>query len=70
MGEPMSPYKNAEEKRQARNSRRRERKLVAEAMEIAGPESALPYLRKRQRRKFAKRIALLGYEIVKRSERR
>ena len=62
-------YKNPEEKRQARNSRRRERKAVARAMEICGKESALPFLRKRQRRKFAKRVALAGYEIVRRAER-
>jgi hypothetical protein len=60
-------YKNPEERRQARNTRRRERKLVAAAMQAAGRESALPFMRKRQRRKFARRIALAGYEIVKRS---
>ena len=59
-------YKNPEEKRVARNSRRRERKTVAKAMEACGTEAALPFLRKRQRRKFARRILLAGYEIVKR----
>ncbi len=65
----MAHYKNLEEKRQQRNARRRERQAVARAMEVASPESAMPYMRKRQRRKFAKRIALLGYEIVKRAVR-
>ena len=62
-------YKDAEQKRAARNARRRERKAIAKALEAAGRDAALPFLRKRQRRKFARRIALAGYEIVKRSER-
>ena len=65
----MPHYKNLEEKRAARNSRRRERKAVAAAMEMCGKESALPFMRKRTRRRFAKRIALAGYEIVKRAAR-